>query len=75
MSFTTPSTNNIKWKSVAKAGVFAFASGFLSFFYATGGFTVDMGMSGAISLLGGATVSGVNILLFTMYQSMTPKEA
>ena len=75
MSFTIPSTDNIKWKSVAKAGLFAFASGFLSFFVAQGGFTVDAGTSGAISLLGGATVSGVNILLFTMYQAMTPKEA
>ena len=73
MSKISVSVDNIKWSSVLKAGIFSFTSGFLGFFSASGGFTVDMGLSGAVALIGGGFVSGINMFLFGAWQSFESK--
>ena len=55
-------------KSIFKAGIFAFISGFLATLTAQGGFQVGLGWEGAISLIGGAVVSGINMMLFAVYK-------
>ena len=55
-------------KSIAKAGIFAFISGFLATLTAQGGFQVGLGWEGVISALGGAIVAGINMALFAIYK-------
>lgn len=73
MPVTTPSAENVNWKSVLKAGIFSFLSGFIGFFVAQGGFDVDLGWNGLMSLLGGAIVSGVNVGMFAAWQLIEDK--
>lgn len=73
MSNISVSVHNIKWSSVVKALVFSFVSGFTSFFVAAGGFSTEAGLSGAIALVGGGLVAGINGVLFTLYQTAGTK--
>ena len=73
MSKISVSVDNIKWSSVAKALAFSFVSGATSFFVAAGGFSVEAGFSGAVALIGGGFVAGINGVLFTLYQSVGTK--
>lgn len=60
---------NIKdLKSILRAGAFAFISGFLAALTAQGGFKIGIGWEGVISMLAGASVSGVNMALFAVYR-------
>ena len=56
-----------QWGKVITAGVFSFLSGFLATLTAQGGFQIGLGWEGAISLIGGALVAGVNVALYTLY--------
>ena len=60
--------NGKDFKSILRAGAFAFASGFLAALVAQGGFQIGLGWEGVISLISGAAVSGVNIALFAIYR-------
>ena len=56
-----------QWKSIAVAGAFSFISGFLATLTAQGGIQVGLGWEGVISLIGGASVAGFNLSLYTVY--------
>lgn len=55
-------------RSIARAGVFAFISGFLASLIAQGGFKVGLSWEGALSMMAGAAVAGVNVALFAVYR-------
>lgn len=55
-------------RSIARAGVFAFISGFLASLIAQGGFKVGLGWEGALSMMAGAAVAGVNVAIFAVYR-------
>ena len=73
MTKISVSYDNIKWSSVLKALAFSFVSGSVGFFVAAGGFSVDAGYSGAVTLIGGSLVAGINGILFTLYQTVGTK--
>lgn len=56
------------FKSILRAGAFAFISGFLAALIAQGGFKIGIGWEGTLSILAGAAVSGVNVALFAVYR-------
>lgn len=55
-------------ESIARAGAFAFVSGFLASLLAQGGFKIGIGWEGTLSTLAGAAVAGVNVALFAVYR-------
>lgn len=60
--------NSKDLESIARAGAFAFVSGFLASLLAQGGFKTDIGWEGTLSTLAGAAVAGVNVALFAVYR-------
>ena len=56
-----------QWKKIATAGLFSFMSGFLATLTAQGGFQIGLGWEGAVSLVGGSLVAGINLSLYTLY--------
>lgn len=56
------------FKSILRAGAFAFISGFLAALTAQGGFKVGVCWEGVISMLAGASISGINMALFAVYR-------
>lgn len=56
------------FKSILKAGIFAFISGFLATLTAQGGFQIGLGWEGVVSMIGGASVAGINMALFAIYK-------
>ena len=56
-----------QWKKVLTAFFFSFASGFLATLTAQGGFQIGFMWEGAISLIGGALVGGINAGLYAVY--------
>lgn len=56
------------FKSILRAGAFAFASGFLAALTAQGGFKIGIGWEGTLSTIAGAAVAGVNVALFAVYR-------
>ena len=56
------------FKSILRAGAFAFISGFLAALTAQGGFKIGIGWEGTLSTIAGAAVAGVNVALFAVYR-------
>lgn len=56
------------FKSILRAGAFAFVSGFLAALTAQGGFKIGIGWEGTLSTIAGAAVAGVNVALFAVYR-------
>ena len=72
---TSPSLNGKDWKKIGTAALFSFLSGFLATITAQGGFDVSLGWNGAISLIGGGLVAGINIALYTVYRLFAESES
>lgn len=56
-----------QWGKVLKALVFSFLSAFITALTAQGGFQVGLGWEGSLALIAGASVAGVNGVLYAAY--------
>ena len=56
-----------QWGKVLKALIFSFLSAFIAALTAQGGFQVGLGWEGTLALIAGASVAGVNGVLYTAY--------
>ena len=56
-----------QWGKVLKALVFSFLSAFITALTAQGGFQVGLGWEGTLALFAGASVAGINGVLYAAY--------
>ena len=56
-----------QWGKVLKALIFSFLSAFITALTAQGGFQVGLGWEGTLALIAGASVAGINGVLYAAY--------